>query len=76
LPLLDLRFGKVIAQHRNEIAKAGCIVEDIPKEAELCRRTATAVAEGKVVGWFQAGWNGVHGLSETGRSWATRDDPT
>lgn len=46
-------IGKVIAQHRNEIAKAGCIVEDIPKEAELCRRTATAVAEGKVVGWFQ-----------------------
>ena len=35
------------------IAEAGCTVEDITNEAELCRRTATAIADGKVVGWFQ-----------------------
>ena len=36
-----------------EIEDAGCTVEDVPNEAELCRRTADAIAEGKVVGWFQ-----------------------
>ena len=29
------------------------MIEKIQDEAELCRRTATAIAEGKVVGWFQ-----------------------
>ena len=28
-------------------------VEEIADEAELCRRTAAAIADGKVVGWFQ-----------------------
>ena len=35
------------------IAAAGCAVEEIADEAELCRRTAAAIADGKVVGWFQ-----------------------
>lgn len=35
------------------IAEAGCSVEHIGDEAELCRWTAGEVAEGKVVGWFQ-----------------------
>ncbi len=35
------------------VAAAGCEVETIADEAELCRRTATAMSEGKVVGWFQ-----------------------
>ena len=33
--------------------QAGCTVEDNRDEAELCRRTAAAIADGKVVGWFQ-----------------------
>jgi carbamoyltransferase len=44
---------EVIAARRTEIDAAGCSVENIAEEAELCRRTATAIAEGKVVGWFQ-----------------------
>jgi carbamoyltransferase len=28
-------------------------VEEIPDEAELCSRTGAAIADGKVVGWFQ-----------------------
>jgi len=36
-----------------EIKAAGCSVETIADEAELCRRAATAAADGKVVGWFQ-----------------------
>jgi len=35
------------------ISAAACAVEEILDEAELCRRTAAAIADGKVVGWFQ-----------------------
>ncbi|MBM4359900.1 MAG: carbamoyltransferase [Deltaproteobacteria bacterium] len=42
-----------IARSRAEIDAAGCIVERAPDEDELCRRTAEAVAQGQVVGWFQ-----------------------
>jgi carbamoyltransferase len=43
--LIDARDG--------EIAAADCTIEKIEDEAELCRRTAAAIAEGKVIGWFQ-----------------------
>lgn len=36
-----------------EIADAGCTVETMVDAAELCRRTALAIADGKVIGWFQ-----------------------
>jgi carbamoyltransferase len=35
------------------IAEAGYTVEDIADEAELYRRIAAAIVDGKVVGWFQ-----------------------
>ncbi len=38
---------------RARIAAAGCTVEEVQEDAELCRRTAAALAQGKVVGWFQ-----------------------
>jgi len=52
------RFGPaeiraLIAGREPEINAAGCAVETIAEEAELCRRTAAAIADGKVVGWFQ-----------------------
>jgi carbamoyltransferase len=52
------QFGKqaidqLVSDHRAEIEASDCTVEDLPDEAELCRRTAAAVADGKVVGWFQ-----------------------
>jgi carbamoyltransferase len=43
--LIDARDG--------EIAAAGCTIEKIADEAELCRRSAAAIADGKVIGWFQ-----------------------
>jgi len=43
--LVDLR--------RAEIAAAGCTVEEITEETDLCRRIAKAIAAGNVVGWFQ-----------------------
>ena len=35
------------------LLQAGCTIEKIADDAELCRRTAAAIADGKVVGWFQ-----------------------
>jgi carbamoyltransferase len=32
---------------------AGCMVERVEDEAELCRRAASAIADGRVIGWFQ-----------------------
>jgi carbamoyltransferase len=43
----------LLAQLRAEIAGAGCTVDDVPDEGALCERTAAAIADGKVVGWFQ-----------------------
>jgi carbamoyltransferase len=43
---------RILADHRLEIARAGCAVDHIPDEAELCRRAAAAIAEGQVIGWF------------------------
>jgi carbamoyltransferase len=43
----------VIAHHSTRIAAAGCTITEIGDESELCRRTAAAIATGKVVGWFQ-----------------------
>ena len=46
-------IAELLAQHRTEIAQAGCTIEKIPDELALCRLSASAIAEGKVVGWFQ-----------------------
>jgi carbamoyltransferase len=43
----------LIAARKSELDDAGCSVQFILDEGDLCRRTAAAVAEGKVVGWFQ-----------------------
>jgi carbamoyltransferase len=43
-----------LLEHRSaEIRDAGCTIENIVDEAELSRRTAVAIADGGVVGWFQ-----------------------
>jgi carbamoyltransferase len=46
-------YGALLAARRSEIAAAGCSVETFDDEAALCARTAAAVADGQVVGWFQ-----------------------
>jgi len=46
-------FAALISARRGELDATGCAVAELQDEAELCRRTADAVAEGKVVGWFQ-----------------------
>ena len=44
--------GLMIARE-GEIKAAGCAIETIADEAELTRRTASAISEGKVIGWYQ-----------------------
>jgi carbamoyltransferase len=36
-----------------DLAAQGCTVERIADEAQLCARTAAAIAQGSVIGWFQ-----------------------
>jgi carbamoyltransferase len=43
----------LLAEHKDDIAVAGCTVETVANASELCRRTALAIADGKVIGWFQ-----------------------
>jgi carbamoyltransferase len=43
----------LLRSHESALDKAGCQVEILADEEVLCHRAATAVAEGKVVGWFQ-----------------------
>jgi carbamoyltransferase len=45
--------GALLESRRDEIAAAGCAVERLESEGELCRRAAAAIADGQVVGWFQ-----------------------
>ena len=49
----DGAIEKLLAARKDEIAQAGCNVETVADVSELCRRTAAAIADGKVIGWFQ-----------------------
>jgi carbamoyltransferase len=46
-------IARLLAAHRSQLSAAGCVLEEIPDEAALCRHTAAAIADGRVVGWFQ-----------------------
>lgn len=45
--------AKLLEDQTARISGAGCVVERIDSEQQLCRRTATLIANGAVVGWFQ-----------------------
>lgn len=49
----DAYVAELLMARRSEIKEAGCAVELISDESELCRRTAAAIEQGKVAGWFQ-----------------------
>lgn len=45
---------KALIEGRSEaLTAAGCTVEHVTDEALLCQRTAQAISQGKVIGWFQ-----------------------
>lgn len=43
----------LLNERRDALADQGCAVEAIADENILCQRTAQAIADGQVVGWFQ-----------------------
>ena len=49
----DLAIATLLADHAEAIAAAGCRVRRVADEEELCSLAAEAIADGKVVGWFQ-----------------------
>jgi len=49
----DAQIAEVLEAHKADIEQAGCRIEKIDDEAALCQRTAEAIADGQVVGWFQ-----------------------
>lgn len=46
-------IDRLLTDQSTRVSDAGCTVEKIQDEQELCSRTAKAVADGKVIGWFQ-----------------------
>ena len=46
-------IDELIEAHKTDIEASGCALERLADESGLCRITAQAVADGKVVGWFQ-----------------------
>lgn len=49
----DDQIEALLRSRGDELTQAGCHVERLPSEQELCLRAATALVEGNVVGWFQ-----------------------
>jgi carbamoyltransferase len=48
-----LDMDNLIAQETQALQDANCTVTKKQSEGDLCKNVATAVADGKVVGWFQ-----------------------
>jgi carbamoyltransferase len=46
-------LAELLSSYSGEIEKAGCSLSQTVNLSELCDRTAQAIADGKVVGWFQ-----------------------
>jgi carbamoyltransferase len=49
----DAEFETVLAIRRDDLAAQRCVIERISDESTLCDRTAQAIANGSVIGWFQ-----------------------
>lgn len=49
----DVEINALLAAHAQTLAQQSCAVTLVEDEAALCALTAAAIAEGKVVGWFQ-----------------------
>jgi carbamoyltransferase len=49
----DDKIRALLTLKRPDLEVEGCTVEQIDDDAELCRRTAAAIADGQVIGWFQ-----------------------
>ena len=46
-------YRDLLTSKASDISAESCTIKDITDPSELCRLTAKAISEGKVVGWFQ-----------------------
>lgn len=46
-------IATLLSEQASAITERGCEIEQISDDLVLCHRTAMAIADGKVVGWFQ-----------------------
>jgi len=46
-------ISELLTEKSSDLEAQGCSIEQLADEAELCRRTAEAIADGQVIGWFQ-----------------------
>jgi carbamoyltransferase len=46
-------IGSILSANSSALEAQGCKVQEFKDEAGLCSETATAIAQGKVIGWFQ-----------------------
>ena len=49
----NAEIGELLEQKKGAISSEQCRVERVEELPELCLRTARAIAEGRVIGWFQ-----------------------
>jgi len=49
----EAEIRQLIDWKKEEIADGGCFISYVGDEEELLKRTAQAIADGKIVGWFQ-----------------------
>jgi carbamoyltransferase len=49
----DREVRELLAAKQEALDASGCTVEEETDERSLCLRTARAISEGKVIGWFQ-----------------------
>jgi len=49
----DAAIDAALDERRSDLEAAGCSMQRVRDQRELCRRTAEQVAAGNVVGWFQ-----------------------
>jgi carbamoyltransferase len=46
-------IGTLLSARQEDLSDLGCKIEQISDEDDLCQITASAIAEGQVIGWFQ-----------------------
>jgi carbamoyltransferase len=49
----DKDIRALLGSNARQLEGASCLVHEIPASSELCKRTAQAIADGRVIGWFQ-----------------------
>lgn len=49
----DQQIAALLSERQDELATQNCGITHVADESALCQRTAHAIAEGRVIGWFQ-----------------------